>query len=96
MSIGDELEKAGIIDPYGFLRLERPDEFHINSGNCHSVRYIHDLEKLLSQETQRRERFEEEVECTHKWLDQHGAAPRVSEGGEVYSLIGRVTWLVNA
>jgi hypothetical protein len=48
-----------------------------------------DTEAALSTETQRRERFEEEVECTHKWLDEHGA-PRIDGTGEVFSLIGRI------
>lgn len=40
-------------------------------------------------ETQRRERFEEDVWCAHKWLDDRGI-PRTDVGGEVFSLVGRM------
>ena len=50
---------------------------------------ITELQADLSLETQRREQFEEEVECTHKWLDEQGA-PRVDGTGEVFSLVGRI------
>jgi hypothetical protein len=40
-------------------------------------------------ETQLRERFEEEVWCAHKWLDDCGI-PRADVGGEVFSLVGRM------
>jgi hypothetical protein len=54
---------------------------------------IAELEAALSTETQRRERCEEEVECTHKWLDEQGA-PRAD--GEALSLIGRIMRLPSA
>jgi hypothetical protein len=40
-------------------------------------------------ETQKREQFEEEVWCAHKWLDDRGI-PRSDVGGEVFSLVGRM------
>lgn len=46
------------------------------------------LSRALFSETEQRERFEEEVWCTHKWLDEQGA-PREFGGGKL-SLIGRI------
>jgi hypothetical protein len=54
-----------------------------------------DTEAALSAETQRRERFEEEVWCAHKWLDEQNI-PRTAVGGEVFSLVGRMMQLGRA
>ncbi len=43
----------------------------------------------LFMEQQLRERFEEEVECAHRWLDGR-SVPRSDIGGEVFSLVGRM------
>ena len=48
-----------------------------------------DYERALFTETQKREQFEEEVDCAHKWLDDRGI-PRADAGGEVFSLVGRM------
>lgn len=54
-------------------------------GWCQTVK----LRGEMSQETGRREQFEEEVWCAHKWLDDRGI-PRSDIGGEVFSLVGRM------
>lgn len=59
---------------------------------------LHALQKesaaiLLAHATQKRERFEEEVWCAHRWLDERGM-PRSDVGGEVFSLVGRMMRLV--
>ena len=51
-----------------------------------------ELSRSLFREQQQRERFEEEVECSHKWLDDR-AVPRADAGGDVFSLVGRMTRL---
>jgi hypothetical protein len=56
---------------------------------CVHVADWREAQVRISNETQRRERFEEEVESAHKWLDDR-AIPRVNTGGEVFSLVGRM------
>lgn len=54
-----------------------------------------EYEKRLFIQEQRREQFEEEVWCAHKWLDDRGV-PRADVGGEVFSLVGRMTRLIES
>ena len=49
-----------------------------------------EYEARLFGETQKREQYEEEVECAHKWLDDRKVARHDEIGGEVLSLVGRI------
>ena len=41
-------------------------------------------------------RLEEEMKCAHKWLDGRGIPRADDVSGEMFSLVGRMTWLQSA
>lgn len=62
------------------------------AGSDPALHRLQQESAALLVESQRREQFEEEVWCAHKWLDDMGI-PRADVGGEVFSLVGRMTRL---
>jgi len=50
-------------------------------------------ERALLVSEQKREQFEEEVWCAHKFLDDN-VVPRIDADGRVFSLVGRMLRLV--
>jgi hypothetical protein len=66
---------------------------HGHMTEAQVLRRARQLSRALFREMQQRQRFEEYVWYTHKWLDDQGA-PRGDINGEVLSLVGRMTWLM--
>ena len=56
-------------------------------------RWGHVTDKQVWMLINRCDLLEEDIWCVHKWLDDRGA-PRKAPDGQVYSIVGRITKLM--